>query len=272
MPLRYYTMEVEKIGNASKVENFEIRLEAINGSNSVYVWGTQPPSVPEPVPLRLVNDTFEPARGPAWWRQIQYDKSVLVSEASFSNQRRRRDWTYTGPIKGGFDPSRFMSGNPGPSDKDKAWICTWPNVTMEIFIYPSQNASLGWGQSSTATPVRTATTSGGPVETPVPAYDPTPSYPHVVKFLERRLFRDGDDTAAICRQVRIINDAKDSEPVLDGDGNPVEVAVIERVVTTQESMEQSERSRHVDRRSETGSLRRRETLELTDCGCLWWST
>lgn len=269
MPLRYYTMEVEKIANASKVENFAIQLEAINGSDSVYVWGTQPPSVTEPVPLRLVNDTFEPARGPAWWRQFQYDKTVLVSEASFNNQRKR-DWTYTGPIKGAFDPSRFMAGNPGPSDGEKAWICTWPNVTMEIFIYPSQNASL-WGQATT-TPVPTPTASSGPSETSKAAYDPTPSYPQVVKFLERRLWRDGDMTAAMCRQVRIINDGKDSESVLDDDGNPVEVAVTERVSSYEESLEQSERSRHPDRRSESVSILRRETLELTDCGCLWWST
>lgn len=269
MPLRYYAMEVDVVANASKVENYEIQLEAINGSNSIYVWGTQPPSVTEPVPLRLVNDTFEPSRGPAWWREIQYDKVVLVSDDSFS-KRRKRDWTYNDPSKINFDPSRFMNGNAGPSDGEKAWICTWPNVTMEIFIYPSQNASFKRSKTTTSNP--TATATDDPEETSKVPYDPTPSYPQVVKFLERRLYQDNDETAAICRQVKIINDARDSKPVLDDDGNPIEVRVTERVSSYEESLEQQERSRHPDRRWEQKTIVRRETLELTDCGCLWWST
>ena len=84
---------------------------------------------------------------------------------------------------------------------------------------------------------------------------------------------DDDDIAAVCRQVKINNDGRDSEPVLDDDGEPVEVRVKERMSSYEESISQQERSRHPDRRWELNRpLLRRETLELTDCGCLWWST
>lgn len=270
MPLRSYSMEIGKVANASEVENYEIELEAINGSKkTLFVWGTQPPNVPDPVPLRLVNDTFEPARGPAWWREIVYDKTVIVSEARFA-VREKRDWTYTGS-NDDFDPTRFMSGKPGPGAGDKAWICTWPNVTMEIFIYPSQNSSLSFPTTSTTSTVSgTATDSAeAPTQTP---YDPTPAYPHVVKFLERRLYQDDDATAAFCRKIRINDDGSDSEPELDDDGDPIVVVVTEKLNSREEVLEQSERSRHPNNQNNIERLVRRETLELTDCGCLWWST
>jgi len=167
-----------------------------------------------------------------------------------------------------------MKGNPGPVDGEKAWICTWPNVTMEIFIYPSQNASIpGVTTATSLTP--SATLSGVPAEPTKPPYDPTPSYPQVVKFLERRLFMDDDDIAAVCRQVKIVNDGRDSEPVLDDDGEPVSVRVKEKMSSYEEAISQQERSRHPDKREEllnSPMMMRRETLELTDCGCLWWST
>jgi hypothetical protein len=269
--------------NAPAVQNYNIQLESINGSDAVYVWGTQPPNIPEPVVLRLVNDSFEPGRGPAWWRDVSYDKTVIISEASFNNEHKdKRDWTYNGGPEAGFNPTRFMSSSPGPQVGENAWICTWPNVTMEIFIYPNQNASSSpWvTTSSTPSPTLTSTSTAAAVTTS--KYDATPAYPKVVKFLERRLSLDDNSIAATCRKVKIVNGGKDSEAVLDDDGDPIEVMVVERRSTMEELLEQQERTRHPDtdsdpyteerRRAKITQVLRRETLELTDCGCLWWST
>lgn len=276
MPLRYYSIEIGLIPNVSDVKNYNIQLEAINGSKSAYVWGTQPPNIDDPLPLRLVNDTFDISRGPAWWIEITYDKVVWVSESDFGQQNKKRDWTYDGTLKEGLDPTRFMSGNAGPTKGEKAWICTWPNVTMEIFIYPNQNSSSPPWSSTTVIP--SATSTAAPEETSKPPYDPTPAYPQVVKFLERRLFMDNDETAAVCKQVRIIDDGHGTESVKDDDGVDIEVVVTERQSSYDEMFEQQERSRHPDsddsedrRRWETERVLRRETLELTDCACLWFS-
>jgi len=284
MPFRYYSMEIGMNPNASEVKNYNIQLEAINGSNAVYVWGTQPPNIPEPVVLRLVNDSFEPGRGPAWWREVSYDKRVIISEGSFdAGHNDKRDWTYTGGSESGFNPTRFMSSKPGPAVGENAWICTWPNVTMEIFIYPNQNASSPYWispSSPTAGATPTSTSAAAAATTSQVPYDPTPAYPKVVKFLERRLTVDDDSTAAICEKVKIVNGGKSSEPVLDDDGEPIAVVVTERRSTVEELLEQQERSRHPDidpdpeerKRAEITQVLRRESLELTDCGCLWWST
>ncbi|KAI6778987.1 uncharacterized protein J7T54_002630 [Emericellopsis cladophorae] len=283
MPFRYYSLEIGMNPNASEVKNYNIQLEAINGSNAVYVWGTQPPNIPEPVVLRLVNDSFEPGRGPAWWREVAYDKRVIISEGSFdAGHNDKREWTYTGGSETGFNPTRFMSSKPGPAVGENAWICTWPNVTMEIFIYPNQNASSPYWSPSSPTPGTspTSTSAAAAATTSQVPYDPTPAYPKVVKFLERRLTVDDDSTAAICEKVKIVNGGKSSEPVLDDDGEPIAVVVTERRSTVEELLEQQERSRHPDtdpdpeerRRAEITQVLRRESLELTDCGCLWWST
>lgn len=277
MPLSYYSIEIGILPNVSEVKNYNIQLEAINGSKSAFVWGTQPPNIDDPLQLRLVNDTFDISRGPAWWIEITYDKVVWVSETDFGQQiNKKRDWTYSGPLKDGFDPTRFMSSNPGPVDGETAWICTWPNVTMEIFIYPNQNSSSPPWSSTSDNP--SATSSAAPAETSKAPYDPTPAYPQVVKFLERRLFMDDDETAAVCKQVRIINDGHDTEDV-EKDGEPVEVVVTERQSSYEEMLSQQERSRHPEsapdsedrRRWEAEQILRRETLELTDCACLWFS-
>jgi hypothetical protein len=138
---------------------------------------------------------------------------------------------------------------------------------MEIFIYPSQNSSLSFPISSSSGTATLATPL--PTET---AYDPTPAYPHVVKFLERRLYQDNDATAAYCRKIKVNDKGTDSDPELDENGDPIVVVVTEKLNSKEEVLEQSERSRHPDSQSDVETIVRRETLELTDCGCLWWST
>ena len=286
LPLRWYSLSISEIPDADEVENYELTLTAVNGSDNMYLWGTQQPSISDPVKLALVNDSFQPSRGPAWWFKKNYNKVVIIPEDNLEGPKnQKRDWTYTGPPRPGFDPTRFMSKNPGPQDGEKPWFCTWPNTTMEVFIYPSQNISVRYtstSSSSTSSLSTSPTSSAAPSETPLPSYDPTPAYPQVMKFMERRLFMDGDAEAATCQQVLIKNGGRDMEYLYNDDGHPIEVSIVERYRTYEELVEASERDRHpgdssrrwlhnpFEKRHEP--YVKREALELTDCGCLWWSS
>ncbi|SPQ27040.1 c2fbb224-f5f0-483a-b1bc-e245fbda6f6d [Thermothielavioides terrestris] len=59
----------------------------------VYSYGEQPPTIPRPVPLELVSDRSEPNRGPAWYKMLSYNKTVILPEGWLSvpnSQRRAR--------------------------------------------------------------------------------------------------------------------------------------------------------------------------------------
>jgi len=285
LPLRWYSLNIAEIPDANDVENFELTLTPVNGSDTMFLWGTQQPSIYKPETLKLVNDSFQESRGPAWWFKMNYNKVVILPEDNLSNPKKeKRDWSYTGPPRPGFDPTRFMSQNPGPQDGEKPWFCTWPNTTMEVFIYPSQNISVRYTSTSSSASISSSPTSSiTPSETPLPSYDSTPAYPQVMKFMERRLFMDGDEEAATCQQVLITNGGRDKEYLYNGDGHPIEVRIIERFRTYDELVEASERDRHPgdssSRRWLSNSFEKRhnpfakrEAMELTDCGCLWWSS
>ncbi|KAH7312223.1 hypothetical protein B0I35DRAFT_410982 [Stachybotrys elegans] len=270
VPYRYFTMHVGTITNSTnETSKYQLTLTPLNGTDSEYIWGTQPPTVPT-LPLTLVNDTFEPGRGAAWWLKVTYDKTVTVTEDSLS-RNTKRDWVYpTGPAIAGFDHTQYRQKNKGAVDGDKPWICTWPDTMLEVFIYPSQNASIPYSSTTVATsPVATdnpwADTSTGP--------DVLNPYPSVVKFLERRLPAE-DGEAAICRQVLVTNNGMDAEPILNRFGNPRQITIREKEdsTTSRRMVKKSVYTPPLNKRDEHSLAARGEVLELTDCGCLWWST
>ncbi|PHH80538.1 hypothetical protein CDD80_1050 [Ophiocordyceps camponoti-rufipedis] len=248
MIFRSYAMTVSRVAGAPDTKGYNLSLMARNLSDSKFYWGTQPPEISSPRSLQLVNDAFERNRGPAWWMLINYNKTVVVAEELFPP---RRDYSSS--------TKRHPHMNRGARQGDRPWICTWPDTTLEIFIYPSQKTSLG------------DLPSDGDMPTPESLHDPMLSYPMVVKFLERR-WHDDRTPAARCRQIEIVEE--DSERgVVDEDGNPVEVIIGESVRSKSERVAQHERGRHPSEDGESGKrIVAREALELTDCGCLWWST
>ncbi|KAK0742446.1 hypothetical protein B0T21DRAFT_409257 [Apiosordaria backusii] len=105
--------------------------------NNVYSYGEQPPLIEEPVTLGLVNDTFEPTRGPAFYKMLTYDKTVILPEAALSpttpsvTKRNIRNLAAMSDFK------RKNIARAG----DKPWVCRWPDTYLEVFIYPHQNSS-----------------------------------------------------------------------------------------------------------------------------------
>ncbi|KAK4229395.1 hypothetical protein QBC38DRAFT_359836 [Podospora fimiseda] len=113
--------------------------ESLTVSNHVYSYGEQPPWFEKPFTLGLVNDTFELTRGPAWYKLLQYDKTVVIYESLLNASTTPTVSRKMVRNLGGFgDLKRKNVAQPG----DKPWVCTWPDVYLELFIYPQQNTSL----------------------------------------------------------------------------------------------------------------------------------
>lgn len=266
IPGRTFSMNVSMIPNASEIENYELSLAAVDPFNSRYIWGTAPPNVSIPISLKLVNDSFEPSRSPAWWLKIAYNKTVIVSENDFktASSPSKRDWTYTDFPDDGFGPTHFKKKSTSAVDGDKPWICTWPETTLEIFIYPSQNSSLVMTTTTTGFPAPTSTATS-PSETPPPGF--AKPYPRMIKFLERRQSFDFDPPP-YCRQVEVYSNGHKDRPVLDEFGRPVIVEIVEN-----DRVRLMEKLANNDKRGDLGAMKIRDNgLELTDCGCLWWMT
>lgn len=279
-----YSMIVRHLDNGSPVSDHTLQL-IINSSShpELYTFGAQPPSVEDPIRMNLVNDTFAPDRGPAWFGHIEYNKTVVITEDRFPNvgsisQRKKRDWW-------GFDPVQASrtKGVMGAEDGDRPWICTWPGTILEVFIYPSQNNSISESSSSydpessslpeseTSTKKPTGTSSS-PNSTPTRGSRlAVPPYPQIIKIEESRL-SDDDSRAAVCHQVEVINNGKNSKPVIGDDGNPIEVIILENQRLVSYHFEESNSKRRL---LPGDSLLKREDEtygQLSECGCMWWFT
>ena len=267
-----------------------------------YSYGEQPPLIPNPLAMELVNDTFEPTRGPAWFRMMPYNKTVLVHENALiaPNALGTRDLRSNAFGVGPGDFKRKGLAQVG----DRPWICTWPETFLELFIYPQQitggskpsssssttpptssvtpesgsPAAAGAYPSSSATPTESSTTSSAAGNTTAGGSNPTPTppYPRVMKLEERRL----DDSApAVCSQVEIKEINKPAVPVLDKDGNPVVITISELEPTTVAAIIADVPSDALEKRSPNGQWHDRQALEgrdtgadISPCGCMWFWT
>lgn len=169
-------------------------------ANYVYNYGEQPPLIPNPVAMQLVNDTFQPTRGPAWFKMLPFNKTVILREGDLlptsPPARIARDFnSLTRSL--GRDFKRKETAQAG----DRPWLCTWPDTYLEIFIYPMQNSSwnkpvpsptgaptpatspslLSPGTSTNVTPPKSVTVNyffgGPPPYTATGAWGPTNSFP-----------------------------------------------------------------------------------------------
>ncbi|KAL6404683.1 uncharacterized protein AUP68_11510 [Ilyonectria robusta] len=273
----YYSMDVSEIPKAPQNQAYQLVMTAINATNAEFLWGAQAPSIDTPITLQLVNDTFELGRGPAWWATKELNKTVIVPEDQLHTISKRGwdgDEDEDEKEKGHFPPPPGFKKKKswGAKVGDKPWICTWPNVRLGIFIYPNQNTSgSSFGSSTTTQGSTTSTTSGAyATATSDSSFGGIPpSYPKVLKMVEQRYWTK--DNSASCRQVEITDDGKGCKPVLDANKDPIVISLVETAATNskfQQKFRQVPKRWHV-----RDILQNRGTgLELTSCGCLWWST
>ncbi|KAK8053826.1 hypothetical protein PG996_013127 [Apiospora saccharicola] len=134
--------------------------------------------------------------------------------------------------------------------------------------------------TSRPTIVSTTTVSATTPTNPFQATTPTSnksSYPRVVKLEERRVL-DGRGRAPFCRQYNILGNGQGAEPVVDKEGNFVEVSIIEDERTSSStSNSNSNPSRRIRRRDIEKylghSIEARDVgKDMSNCGCMWWLT
>ncbi|KAI0396588.1 hypothetical protein F5Y17DRAFT_91094 [Xylariaceae sp. FL0594] len=137
----------------------------------VYTYGQQPPSVRDQQ-LQIVADVFQEDKGPAWGFAIPYTKTVILPQIFLmppgnneSGSGRHAHPRRSYPL--GF--KRTAQAQVG----DRPWICTWPATTLEVFIYPNQNASHSSMYSSGGSRGGGDDGGGAPSWTQSPGEEPT---------------------------------------------------------------------------------------------------
>ena len=271
---RFYLMNISQDSNKSDTDCYEMTLSSIPLTSNRFIWGTQPPEVVKPATLTLVNDTLDDNDDPAWWTSIVYDKTVVLREKALQlGGKSKRDWRMSMN-----DYSHDHHGRgPLAHDGECVWICTWPDTTMEIFVYPNKTAAV-------ATPTSPfnpfAPTASGNSDKDgddddddkdfdkdkdaAKAFNP---YPRAVKFLERRMPQGA--ATAMCRKVTIKDGGRDIDPVIDpSTGKPMEVEIGEKTYAFQRKEDFAEYSEWSDKRSISVT---RDAVDLTPCNCVWWS-
>ena len=134
--------------------------ESATYENNVFYYGEQAPSIPTQTTLQLVNDTLDPNRGPAWFKMLPYNKTVIVREdflsvpnsqpssaaSDGSNSKRDAERRHSNDgVTGWGDGLSSAFGRKGANIAqvgEKPWVCTWPDTILELFIYPNQNSSV----------------------------------------------------------------------------------------------------------------------------------
>ena len=275
-------------------------------ANNVYFYGEQAPVITTPMPMQLVNDTLDPNRGPAWFKMMPYNKTVVVHETwlsapaaaatgSPSNQKRYNDNVAPASIVWGEGGNPFHRKDVSLAQAgDKPWVCTWPDTILEVFIYPNQNTSLykislpPTSTSSLSAPALvsgSAATVGGGVSgatiassagstapmTPFPSPTRFPDVPPPPPFprvvkVEER--RMAKSPQATCVQYELKNDGYGlrGAPRLDVNGNVVEITIAE-IESGPSLFSQSKRD--VFGRE---VFDKRDSSGLSKCGCLWMVT
>lgn len=232
---------------------------------SLLSYGASAPSISPSMTMELVNDTFDPSRGPAWFRMTPYNKTVVVAEDLLSTTSLsdvKRD-----PAGGMFNTVGNIQRKGVAAAGEKPWICTWPDTFVEVFIYATQNSSYAsetGGGTITAAPSTTATgtgtaTAATPTD-PMVSVQPLTGYPRAVKVKERRV---NEAPRAYCVQVEVLTD-NTTAPVLDSDGNQVTIQI-----------DEIEQPNGNDKRGPGDKWmypRAPEGGDMSDCGCMWFSS
>ncbi|KAG6260602.1 hypothetical protein E4U48_008245 [Claviceps purpurea] len=293
VPFRWYSMNVTTVPDVADTSNYALKLAPFDPKASKFIWGSQPPNIPESQRLFLVKDLAERSRGPAWHLEVEYNKTVILREDQlqapptspsppFSHSSSssstspnpmatgadKRHEDLLGPRASAFDKSRFMRKSFAASPGDKPWICTWPNIKLQVFIYANQTfASTKSTTSSSAGPSSTT----GLSDTPSPTNYKAP-YPKLVKFVERRPDHSSD---AICTQYVILDGGRDKVINYDENHRPITIKINEvpsrggRDGISDHFASSSASSWEVSS-SSSSSLQERD-VDLTPCGCVSFS-
>lgn len=244
--------------------NYDVILQS-NMSNgppeaqNMLNYGASAPTIMPAMNMELVNDTFDTNRGPAWFRMLPYNKTVLVEEQYLSTGLSAKKRSGIPPTVGAFQRKGIAS------EGDRPWLCTWPDTFVEMFIYAEQNSSYAAASTATITtaPVATATATGSGAtatssgSTEVMSMAHLTAYPRAIKIKERRV---NESPRPYCVQVLVKAD-NTTEPVTDSNGNEIIIEI-----------EEIEGSNGMDKRDAHLSSRSSSDGDMSDCGCMWFAS
>lgn len=224
-------------------------------------YGASAPTITPAMNMELVNDTFDAERGPAWFRMLPYNKTVLVEEQFLSaSSRVKRNGD------GGIPPNVGNFQRKGIAmEGDRPWLCTWPDTFVEMFIYAEQNSSyaaastatITTAPAATSTATGTAATASSTGTTEVISMSHMTAYPRAIKVKERRV---NESPRPFCVQVLVKAD-NTTEPIQDESGNEVVIYI-----------EEIEGSNGMDKRDSDLVLRSGDDGDMSDCGCMWFAS
>jgi len=192
--------------------------------NNVYSYGEQPFLIEKPVPLELVNDTFDTGRGPAWFKMLPYNKTVIIPEGTLTPPAgpppppagKRHRVRRAGPSKYPIGATDFKRKGI-ISEGAKPWLCTWPETFLEVFIYAQQNSSI-------------ASIKPHPPPPPTPAASPMPAMTSGPPSLTQTGWTDPNGVTKYPANPGPTNwpdghpEGKPNEPSRDGTPNPTSTA------------------------------------------------
>ncbi|KAH9907467.1 hypothetical protein F4778DRAFT_541742 [Xylariomycetidae sp. FL2044] len=171
---------IKKVYGAPDVKSYAISFSynsTYTLDDDVFSYGMQPPGVVD-LPLRLVNDTLESSRGPAWEFAAFYNKTVIIpgplltpstSASAASSSSDVSQASIESRMLYGGDYKRKGIAQPG----DKPWVCYWGNTILETLIYAGQNSSFSHPinpfPSSSASPTSTENVASAAIVSPASA-------------------------------------------------------------------------------------------------------
>ncbi|ORY61213.1 uncharacterized protein BCR38DRAFT_411103 [Pseudomassariella vexata] len=173
----------------------------------------------------------------------------------------------TGTITSGSPTATLFSERPNsqwPPFSDRKQVVAATSIATDQVTATSTTASL----SATLTTGGSSSSTTNWFDSPMPT-DFKSAYPRVVKVEERRV--SGKPSAEPwCRQYEILTNGS-AQPLKDSAGNYIEVRIAEEEPAYGPSSSESRRSlveRYLGHPLEERSV----GSDMSDCGCMWWST
>ena len=190
-------------------------------------YGAQPPQLTRPAKLMVMNDKNDRSKGPAYFFQQLYNKTVILRSEDFVPGSYKR-WS-TGDIEAAESRAKRARGLAAQANiaqpSDKPWYCFWNGTILEGFIYATEDnddevetssaplapASTSFGTSGlgasltfalqpiTSLPYSPSSVTNGPLPKRQATGSPCPK---VVKIEERRTQRS---PPPYCQQMLILD-------------------------------------------------------------------
>lgn len=288
-PFLDYEISIATVPGKDELSNNQINLDFLTEDNEFLPYGAQPPVLNKAKGLRLVVDSENPERGPAWFFQTNYNKLVILPEGALQPpgiSKRHTVQHRRGSGRGrGYPSTDEFSVRKGLTQPgEKPWFCFWNGTLLEAFIYVNQTSraglkafpptsgssartSDGYGSpSSSPTGTTTTVASGVPTQSRSQSIYPDmgpPLYPKLVKIEERRVPMGDMHADPYCVQ-HTANADGTYQPFLDATGKPTTIFIDE--------VEPQSKSTMQGRSDALTDVKPRGVLHARDdaaCGCLW---